>query len=141
MRTVGFLVVVLTTAAASSACGGSSTGGGSGGQGDAGSSDGAHPRDGTVADHAVTDSAPAPEGASGDATGGDGALTCAPPTSRGAACASCVASNCDSAWCNCRADTASIDDAGNSGCVRYVDCAEQCVAADAGTPTDCLQKI
>ncbi len=32
-----------------------------------------------------------------------------------------------------------MDDAGTSGCLRYTWCVQQCVAVDAGSPTECSQ--
>jgi hypothetical protein len=68
--------------------------------------------------------------------------TCPPPTSTpGPTCDACITQNCEAAWCACRGDTDSVDDAGVSGCIRYVGCVERCVASDSGTPTACLQNV
>ena len=142
-RTVAVLVAGLLYGLGAPACSSGSGGGSGGSPADGGASDASHPRDGAVEDHtAVEASSPdAAVEASSVEAGADGGVTCAPPTAKGTACAACVQSNCEQAWCTCSSDPANIDDAGNSGCVRYVACAEQCVATDAGTPTDCLQKI
>jgi hypothetical protein len=80
--------------------------------------------------------------ASDDAQGNPDAPLCAAPQSKqGPTCDTCIAANCDAQWCACRNDTDSVDDAGVSGCLGYVACAEQCVAADAGTPTYCFKNV
>ena len=121
-------------------CSSSSSGAGGGATGDAGASDAGGPRDAVAADHAAIEAGVADTGGALDAATDAGA-TCAPATSKGSACSACVASNCEAAWCTCQGDPTGIDDAGNSGCLRYVACAEDCVASDAGSPTTCLQQI
>jgi hypothetical protein len=83
-------------------------------------------------------------GPGGDAAsdGLDAGVTCPPPGSQqGPTCDACIMQNCPAAWCACLADTDNVDDAGISGCIRYVGCVESCVANDGGTPTDCLQTV
>lgn len=74
--------------------------------------------------------------------GGPEAGACAAPvTKQGPACDACITSNCETTWCACRGDTDHVNDAGVSGCLLYVACVEQCVANDAGTPTDCFGTV
>ncbi|HEY1697388.1 MAG TPA: hypothetical protein VGG39_34740 [Polyangiaceae bacterium] len=127
----------------------SSSSGGSNVEGhDAGLLDAGHPGDAAVPeDHAVADTAPGDAGASlpdaevPDAASPDAGAECAPPVAQGPACGVCIATNCESAWCTCRSDPSNADDAGVTGCERFVKCTQNCVATDAGTPTACLQQI
>jgi hypothetical protein len=74
--------------------------------------------------------------------GGHDAAMCPDPRSiAGPVCDTCIVQNCEAVWCVCRNDPDHVDDAGRSGCLDYVRCAEVCVAMDAGTPTDCLRTI
>ena len=81
----------------------------------------------------------APDTGAADA-GPDAAWCGMPQTSLGTTCDECVATNCETTWCACVADPVVAGDAG-SGCQSYVQCVEDCVAADAGTPTDCLVNV
>jgi hypothetical protein len=94
-----------------------------------------------------------------------------PRTGRGGACDDCVETNCEPAWCSCAgespppvgadagaddaeaamADDAMADDAGSAdaadsaasgaGCLGYEKCVVECVADDAGSPTDCFEMV
>ncbi|HEY6459191.1 MAG TPA: hypothetical protein VIY73_03540 [Polyangiaceae bacterium] len=142
------VAVACACALAAAACSSSSGGSNGGAERDGGVADAGHGGDAAaVEDHAVVDAPsadtaiadagfPAPDGASPDA-----GEQCAPPSSQGAACGACIATNCEAAWCACRNDPNNPDDAGISGCERFVKCTQECVATDAGTPTACLQQI
>lgn len=72
---------------------------------------------------------------------GDDAGWCGmPQTSLGTTCDDCVATNCEPTWCACAADPTVVGDAG-SGCQSYVQCVEDCVASDAGSPSTCLVNV
>lgn len=58
-----------------------------------------------------------------------------------AGCDTCVAESCAPQWCTCAQDPNNTDDAGASGCERYVACVSECVATDAGLPTTCTQTL
>jgi hypothetical protein len=77
----------------------------------------------------------------GAEAGPDAAACAAPVTKQGAACDACITANCETTWCACRGDADNVSDAGVSGCLQYVACVEQCVADDAGTPTDCIGTV
>jgi|SRR5579859_3559958 len=154
MKSCGFaggVVLASLALAAAGACGGASSNNpapGDGGGLDASASDGGFDREAAAHDAAGHDAAVAEAGpdagtedAAADQGGPDAPLCAAPATKQGAACDTCITANCESLWCACRNDTDSVDDAGVSGCLRYVACAEQCVAADAGTPTDCFKNV
>jgi hypothetical protein len=84
-----------------------------------------------------------------------------PGTTLGAACDACVQTNCEPAWCTCAEESGGAADGGGVaeggsadaeagvtdgaavgvGCVGYAKCVEGCVAADAGSPTDCFQMV
>ena len=71
---------------------------------------------------------------------GDAAGACGQPlTGHGTTCDGCIATNCESTWCACAGDTVDVD--GGPGCLEYVKCVEDCVATDAGSPSDCLTTI
>jgi hypothetical protein len=156
MKSHGLVGGVVLTLGVAVACGASSNSGpippGDGGSSEASASDGGIDRDAAAHD-ATSDTGhdgAGPDGGASDTgtqdapddQGGPDAALCAPPsTKQGATCDACITANCESMWCACRNDTDSVDDAGVSGCQRYVACAEQCVAADAGTPTDCFKNV
>ena len=133
-------VLALAGAGCSSSAGNSSV------STDAGAGDATRPEDtGAPADatgqqdHAAGDTGSPADGAEGDA--GEAGVWCAPPPNKTAACGTCIGSSCENAWCTCLQDPENVDDAGASGCIRYVGCVETCVATDAGSPTACLQTI
>jgi hypothetical protein len=131
-----------TLALALAGCGSSSSGGGAA-AGDA-STDVGTPPDGSR--HDGGDGGHEGGGHDGSTEagpdGGTDAGMCQPPVSKqGPACDACITSNCETTWCACRGDTDNVNDAGVSGCLLYVECVQQCVANDAGTPTDCFGTI
>jgi hypothetical protein len=73
-------------------------------------------------------------------SGEEGGLCGEPQTMLGSTCDGCIAQNCDATWCACAADPLDAGD-GGSGCLHYVKCVEECVADDAGSPTDCLTML
>jgi hypothetical protein len=77
------------------------------------------------------------------ADAGQDAGSCSEPQSGlGAMCDGCLQTNCEPAWCQCATGEPDPDagDAG-TGCLQYVQCVEDCVEDDGGTPTDCLSPL
>jgi hypothetical protein len=139
--------VAVACALVAGACS-SSSGSNGGDERDASPADAGHPGDAAAPeDHSVADAAaadtgaPLPDAGPPEAASPDAASECAPPVAQGPACGVCVATNCESTWCTCHGDPSNADDAGVTGCERFVKCAQSCVATDAGNPTACLQQI
>jgi hypothetical protein len=137
-------LAVCVLALAGAGCSSSSANGGN--PADAGAGDATRPEDSAVPldaagqqDHAASDAGSAEDGGESDA--GEAGVWCAPPSNKTASCGTCIGSSCENAWCTCLEDPENVDDAGASGCIRYVACVETCVATDAGSPTACLQTI
>jgi hypothetical protein len=151
------LVLCIALSLDAGACGGSEASGQAAAP-DAGASEG-----GAGAD-ASSDAASALDTASEDASladGDDDDGSCGVPgTTLGTACDACVQTNCEPAWCTCADESADAADGGiadggsaeaeagtadgaavGMGCVGYAKCVESCVAADAGSPTDCFQTV
>jgi hypothetical protein len=87
------------------------------------------------------DTGTAPFDAGQDA--GEDAGACGEPQSGlGMMCDGCLQTNCEPAWCQCATGDPDPDagDAG-TGCLQYVQCVEDCVEDDGGSPTDCLSPL
>jgi hypothetical protein len=121
-------------------CGGAPTG--SGGAVDAGAiTDSAVRSDAAVPDSAISFDAGLEDSAVPQESG-DEAYSCGEPyTDLGGKCDDCIETNCEPVWCACATDPPDAADDGGTGCLHYVKCVEECVAQDAGSPTDCLGTI
>jgi hypothetical protein len=159
-RSLGSSALVLCVALSldAGACGGNEASGQAVAP-DAGSSEGGADADASLDAASALDTASAD---SGLADGNDDDGSCGlPRTTLGAACDACVQTNCEPAWCTCAKESAAAADGGSSGdggsadaetgvadgaavgagCAGYAKCVESCVAADAGSPTDCFQTV
>jgi hypothetical protein len=125
------------------ACSSASSGGGAG-SADAGSDGIVHHEAGADAAAYDASAGDAPYGQDAGSDAQDGAApACDLPVVLAAdpVCNGCVEQYCDPVWCTCAGDTANVDDAGASGCERYVACVADCVLTDAGLPTTCSQTL
>jgi hypothetical protein len=74
--------------------------------------------------------------------GEDAGICGEPQSGLGAMCDECLQTNCEPTWCQCAVGEPDPDagDAG-SGCLQYVQCVEDCVEDDGGSPTSCLSPL
>lgn len=129
--------------------GASSSDGGPGGTPDSGAvaedasrQDAAHADTGTGGIDASFDAGGLDTGMTAVDAGEDAGACGEPQSGLGATCDGCLQTNCEPAWCQCATGEPDPDagDAG-TGCLQYVQCVEDCVEDDGGSPTDCLSPL